>query len=232
MLNEGVSTQQHIFADSLINEGKNNPRHHSIFTKEHYNTLLKYLRPNFGNTDLTNKILDQVVIREIIKTNATEVCIKVNGQPTKEAETIKEHHEEKKINSKIIDNVVKFKSTGHVRTPNLSDEGVSTVNQTFGKKILRNEKEHTPNSIDNETIKQCNPKICTDVYHNIDKKIDNRQNKVIDDTSNFTTAEHVSIITLPNDGTSKENKLFDNKIMGNANANTSNVIAIETFYNE
>ena len=119
-----------------------------------------------------------------------------------------------------------------MRTPNLSDEGVSTVNQTFGKKILRNEKEHTPNSIDNETIKKRNPKICTDVYHNIDKKIDNRQNKVIDDTSNFTTAEHVNIITLPNDGTSKENKLFDNKIMGNANANTSNVIAIETFYNE
>ena len=161
MLNEGVSTEPKTIADSLISEGK-------IFIKEPWNTLLKHILPTVGNTDLTNKILDQVAVREIIITNTTEVCIKVNYQPITEAETINEHQVVKNNNSKVIDNVVEFKSNGHMRTTTLFDEGVSTANQMLGKKIMRNEKENTSNAIDNEIIKKRNPKPGTKFYHNID----------------------------------------------------------------
>ena len=57
------------------------------------------------------------------------MCITFNAQSTKEAETIKEIYVVNiKINSKVIDNVVKFKSTEHMRTTTLFDDGVSTAN--------------------------------------------------------------------------------------------------------
>ena len=130
MLNEGVSKANKTFDDSLIDEGKANPYHHSIFTKDPWNIILKRIRSNFENTNFTNKILDQVAVREIINTNITEVHLKENDQSTTKAETIREHNVVKKnINIKVIDDVAKFKATGHVRTTALSDEGVFKANK-------------------------------------------------------------------------------------------------------
>ena len=129
------------------------------------------------NEDLTNKILDQVAVRELINANKTEVCIKFNAQSTTEAETIKEIHVvNNKINNKVIDNVVKFKSTEHMRTTTLFDDGVSTANQILSDGITRNDKVDTPNTIDNEIIKKRNLKPDVKFYHNIDNNINNRQN--------------------------------------------------------
>ena len=67
--------------------------------KEPYNTLRENIRPNIVIIDLTNKILDQIAIRNSINTNTIEVYINVNAQPTTEAETIKEIHV---VNKKLI----------------------------------------------------------------------------------------------------------------------------------
>ena len=74
---------------------------------------------------------------------------------------------------------------------------------------MRNDKEDTPNAIDTETIK----KVLTSLAPNfiitfIKKQIDNRQHKVIEDTSKFTTAGHVSIIIFAVNDVSKENNFL------------------------
>ena len=76
----------------------------------------------------------------------------------------------KDLNDKVIDDVAKFKTTGHVSTITLSNEGVSKVNNMFGEKIIRNEKEDTPNVIDSETIRKSNNNPDNKIIDNTDKE--------------------------------------------------------------
>ena len=114
---------------------------------------------------------------------------------------------------------------GHMRTAPFSDERVSTTNQMLSKGVNRNEKEDTLNTISNETNKKRNLKLGIKLYQNIDNKIDNRQNKLLNDAAKFTTVRHASNITLTNDGASNDDNCLCNTIIRNLNANTPHVIA-------
>ena len=93
------------------------------------------------NTDLKTKLLDQVVVSEVKNINVIDVCIKANYHSPpkedniKEYDVIKEYH-----NRKIIEDVAKFTTAGHVRKITLSNEGKPKANIFFGKKIIRNER--------------------------------------------------------------------------------------------
>ena len=88
---------------------------------------------------------------------------------------------------------------------------------------MRNEKEDTSSVIDNETIK----KVITSLVPSFIIILIKKQ---ITDTK-FTTNRHFSMITLPNKGVSKTNKVFDNTTIRNSNENTPNITDNEIIRN-
>lgn len=100
-----------------------------------------------------------------------------NDQKTIELFIIKEQDVvRKKNNSHEKDNIVKFKTTGRVRTINLLNEGITQVNKLFDKRIKRNENEDTPNVSDNEIVSTHNNKSNNELHANTDNIIDHGTN--------------------------------------------------------
>ena len=116
-----------------------------------------------------------------------------------------------------------YQTDGHMSTITLSNEGGSKANKLFGNKMIRKEKEDKPKvynvsekfivtdtdnkaMISNATI-YSKKNILNDTINN-EVTVSNKS-----EVDMFQTAGHGSTITLSNEGGSKANKLFGNKMI-------------------
>ena len=107
ILDEQSTVQSAISANySPINEDTNNPHHPSIFIKVQYATPLENVQSKLKNSAITNKLLDQNIVKEIINLNALYVCTAEIDQPNFANNKIKDQDVlQKAINSKITNKV-------------------------------------------------------------------------------------------------------------------------------
>ena len=73
-----------------IDEGKDNPCHHSLFAKDSATTLIENIRSNFEKIDLSNKLSEQALIKDITNINVINDSIKENDPSTTKVDIIKE----------------------------------------------------------------------------------------------------------------------------------------------
>ena len=91
ILDKKITVQSAVSANySPINKDTNNPYHLSIFINDQYAILLENIQSNSKNSAITNILLYQNVVKEIINLNALDICTEDIDHPHSANNKIKE----------------------------------------------------------------------------------------------------------------------------------------------